>query len=134
MKPRNVLIFAILVLVSSVAAAGFTQPQVVDVDLDNMTAIGDMHTARLADNEVELIGCGIRVFDDGLGGEFSFGFCQATDADEEQVLCTTFSQYLVDAIATSSDFSFVTFSWDENDECRRVGFSTQSFYLPKTKK
>ena len=41
---------------------------------------------------------------------------------------------MLDAISGSSDFSFLTFSWEgEEDDatCIRIGFSTQSFYLPK---
>ena len=38
---------------------------------------------------------------------------------------------LVITMAATADFSFITFNWDENDECTRIGFSTQSFYLPE---
>jgi len=41
-----------------------------------MFAQGDLWTARTADNDVEFIGCGTRVLDDGAGGTFLFGFCR----------------------------------------------------------
>lgn len=133
MKTRHWFIPAILILSSSIAVAGSVRSVPVDIDEDNMTAIGDMWTARTADNDVEFIGCGIRRFDDGVSPSVSFGFCQAQDADEVMIICTTFSEVLMDAMATTSDFSFVTFSWNAAFECTGVGFSTQSFYLPNIK-
>ncbi len=134
MKIRHVLISAILALSSSIAVAGRVQPAEVIIDLDNMFAQGDMWTARTADNDVDLIGCGVRRFDDGVDPPFSFGFCQATDANDVFVVCFTASEYLLDAIKGTSDFSFLTFSWEgvdpDNFACTRIGFSTQSFYLP----
>ena len=136
MKARHVLISAILALFSSIAVAGFIQPAPVMVDATNMTALGDMWTARTADNDVEFIGCGIRVFDDGISS-LSFGFCQAGDADEVEITCFTQNQFLLDTINSASDFSFVTFGWVDDGlggaECVRIGFSTQSFYLPNFK-
>ena len=133
MKARYVLISAILAIISSIAVAGRVQPAEVIINLDNMVAQGDMWTARTADNDVELIGCGVRRFDDGID-VFSFGFCQARDANDVFVVCFTSSEVLLDAIEGSSDFSFLTFSWSGDDpddfECTRIGFSTQSFYLP----
>ena len=133
MKIRHVLITAILALSSSIAVAGRVQPAEVIIDLDNMFAQGDMWTARTADNDVELIGCGVRRFDDGID-VFSFGFCQARDANDGFVVCFTDSEVLLAAIEGTSDYSFLTFSWTGNDPddfaCTRIGFSTQSFYLP----
>ena len=45
--------------------------------------------------------------------------------DEESV------KDLLDAIKATADFSFVTFSWNEAGQCIRIGFSTQSFYIPE---
>ena len=130
MKTRVWLTVAALSLMGGVAYAGFTQPAPVDVDLVNMMASGDQWTARTADNDVDLIGCGIRVFSDGMGGTFQFGFCQATDSAGESGFCSTQDAGLLDAMKATSAFAFITFSWDANDECTRIGFSTQSFYLP----
>ena len=133
MKARYVLISAILAIFSSIAVAGLVQPAPILIDEANRFAQGDMWTARTADNDVEFIGCGTRVIDDGAGGTFLFGFCQAGDADEVEAFCSTFNQDLLDAMKSTSDFSFITFSWDENFDCTRIGFSTQSFYLPNFK-
>lgn len=130
----KLIVAGILAFFSSIALAGFTQPQSVVVDLDNGTAFGDMYTARTSANDVEFIGCGIRVFDDGAGGTFSFGFCQAGDSEGTEITCFTQNSGLLDTLRTMADFSFVTFSWVDdgagNIDCSRIGFSTQSFYVP----
>ena len=135
MKLANLMTAAAFVLVSSTALAGYTQPAPVDVDIDAMMAQGDMFTARGAEEPNVFIGCGVRNIDDGAGGIFNYGFCQAEDAEGDHVLCTTFNSALVDAIASTSDYAFLTFYWVDdgsgNLECNYVGSSTQSFYLPK---
>jgi len=136
MKARYVLITAILAIFSSIAVAGFIQPAPVVIDEASMSASGDMWTARTANNDVEFIGCGVRVFDDGTNA-FSFGFCQAGDAEGLELTCFTENPVLLDTMNSASDFSFVTFGWVDDGfggaECVRVGFSTQSFYLPNFK-
>lgn len=133
MKVRHILISAILAISSSIAVAGRVSPAPVIVDETNMFASGDMWTARTADNNVEYIGCGIRVLDDGGGGTFLFGFCQAGDAGGVEIFCSTVNPDLLDALKTISAFSFITFSWNDLGECASVGFSSQSFYLPNFK-
>ena len=130
---KKLLILATAVLCSSAAFAGLKQPQPVVVDLVAQTAFGDMLTAANSDNDVEFIGCGTRRIDDGMGFSFRFGFCQASDADGNQITCFTQNDNLLDEMRASNDFSFVTFSWEDdgfgNLTCNRVGFSTQSFYI-----
>ncbi len=134
MKIRHLLSSAVLTLLAGAAYAGFEQPVPVVVDSDNLTAFGDQLTARTSDDDVSLIGCGTRNFDDGFGFSFRFGFCQATDTDGNNVICTTQNPNLIDEMRANSSYSFITFSWDDdgfgNLTCNRVGFSTQSFYLP----
>lgn len=134
MKRTRSLISAItLTLLAGFAVAGFVQPAPVDVDLDNLVAVGDQLTARTSAGDTEFIGCGTRSFDDGLGNTFRFGFCQASDADGDEVTCFTQSGALLDEMRANSDYAFITFSWQDDGfggaECIRVGFSTQSFYL-----
>jgi len=117
-----------LAFMSTAAIAGFKQPQPVDVDLVNRAAFGDMVSAQGAKDNVSFIGCGIRKIQTGAG-VVSTGFCQAGDADEEQFTCFTQDPDLLAATASTGDFSFITFAWNEDGECTRIGFSTQSFYL-----
>ena len=131
MKLKHILIITLSTLASVFALAGLTQPAPVVVDLDNGTAFGDMVTARFSDNDVEFIGCGVRVFDDGAGGSFQFGFCQAADSEGVNAFCNTDNPALLEAMKSTADFSFVTFSFDEEGVCNRIGFSTQSFYIPE---
>ncbi|NNL94384.1 MAG: hypothetical protein HKO64_02050 [Xanthomonadales bacterium] len=133
MFTRKLLIFIPLSLTASLAVAGLTQPQVVDVDLTALFAQGDQWTARTASNDTEFIGCGVRKFDDGAGGATAFGFCQAEDADGERAFCNTANEDLLDAMEATSSFAYITFNWNEDGECTRIGNSTQSFYLPNLK-
>ena len=133
MKKRCLLSVAGLTLMAGLASAGFVQPVPVTVDLVNMTALGDQWTARSADNDLDFIGCGIRNFDDGVNA-FAFGFCQAGDSDGNEITCFTQNANLLQTMGATSDFAFITFNWQDDGgggaECTRIGFSTQSFYLP----
>lgn len=134
MRIRNFLAVggAIAVAMGS-AYAGFAQPAPVDVDLAGGVALGDQLSARIDDDPDVFIGCGTRTIRTGGGTLVRTGFCQARDAADDQVLCFTTDGDLVSAMQALSDFAFITFSFvDDGDggfECRRVGSSTQSFYL-----
>jgi hypothetical protein len=133
MKRKVWLSAAAVALVSTVAIAGYVQPAPVTVTLNgdgSGTAFGDMVSARFAPDAVSVMGCGTRRFDNGLGATSYFGFCQATDATGVQGFCSTTNPDLLDQMKATGDFSFVIFAWDVNGECTRIGFSTQSFYIP----
>lgn len=122
----------IAAIMAGAAHAGLTQPAEVDVDLATNLALGDQVSARYSANATEFIGCGIRKIQDGAGGYFTFGFCQAEDAAGDEILCTTEDAGLLDVISSSGDYGFITFSWNPTTlECSRIGFSNQSFYLPR---
>lgn len=130
---KKTLIATGLLLAGAVAQAGLVQPFSVDVDLDGRFAAGDTATARFSDDDISFIGCGTRhLLDPGSpDGVFDFGFCQAGDADGEQFTCFSDDPGMVERMSNGDSFGFVTFGWDENGDCTRVGFSTQSFYLPE---
>ena len=134
MKIRSILSIAALTLIAGGAYAGFSQPVPVTFNLVNMTAFGDQVTARIAKDDVSFIGCGIRVTDDGVNPPFAFGFCQAGDNEGNEITCFTQNPNLLQTLGANSDFAFITFSWQDDGfggaECTRVGFSTQSFYMP----
>jgi hypothetical protein len=134
MKRKHLLSIAISMLFAGIAYGGFVLPVPVDVNLVNMTAIGDQWAARSSANDIEFIGCGSRHFDDGTGNSFRFGFCQAGDADGDSITCFTQDDDLIDEMRTNSDYAFILFNWQDDgsggSECTRVGYSTQSFYLP----
>lgn len=120
-----------LTLMAGVASAGYIQPQPVQIDSNLRTAIGDMSSARSSEDPNELIGCGIRQIEVGVD-VFVFGFCSAA-VGEASITCLTVNPDLIRAIDAISDYSFITFSWNDQDECTRIGVSTQSFYLPLLK-
>jgi hypothetical protein len=133
---RKTLSFSMLValvLASSAALAGFTQPAPVAVDLTERLATGDMATSRYTKGQT-FIGCGVRTVVTA-GGVVTFGFCQAGDAEGDEITCFTENAELLDVMKATGDFSFIVFAWTEDEEggaeCTRIGFSTQSFYLPK---
>jgi hypothetical protein len=132
MRMNRMICLGVLALASATALAGSVLPQPVTVTLNadgSGTAFGDMGTARFSSNTVELIGCGVRRFDDGVGGVFFFAFCQATSAGSVAGFCSTEHPGLAEAVSALSDYSFITFSWNADGTCRTIGSSTQSFYL-----
>jgi hypothetical protein len=73
----------------------------------------------------------VRRFDDGVGGVFEYGFCQASTATEVVGFCETENPGLIASIGDQDDYSFITFSWNSAGVCDAIGNSTQSQYLPK---
>ncbi|MEP5764386.1 MAG: hypothetical protein ABJ308_07320 [Halieaceae bacterium] len=140
MKIISYVVAFFLALSATTVLGGLAQPSNLVIDLDNNFAFGDQVTTRYSKNDTEFIGCGIRSFDNGDDGTFSFGFCQAGDVDENYVICYTTNTDLLDAIRGGSDFSYLQFGWngesdpefgeENNGTCTQIGFSTQSFYLP----
>jgi len=133
MNKKHWISLATLMLFSSLAVAGYVQPALVTVTVNpdgSGIASGDMVSARFAADAVSVMGCGTRTIDDGAGGTFHFGFCQATDSTGVQGFCSTTRADLLEAMHATGDFSFVIFAWDVNGECTRIGTSTQSFYIP----
>ena len=136
---KKLALMGAFALASTAAWAGLYQPAPIIVDMLDRFAQGDVTTAANSNNDVEFIGCGSRTFSDGVNSSRR-GFCQASDADGNRVVCNTLDPVLVDAIQAISDRAFITFSWvnDGTDDepvlrCTRVGSSTQSFYLDKIK-
>ena len=133
----KILLTMVIALFSSAVFAGLHAPAPITIDLDFQTASGDMLTAANSVNSDEFIGCGTRSTEDGAGGTFRFGFCQAQEKGGESLTCFTFNDALIDEMRASNDFSWITFSWTDDGAggltCTRVGFSTQSFYLDKVK-
>lgn len=134
MKLKQWIAVGVLALGSSVALAGLVSDVPVTVTLNadgSGNANGNMVTARFSSNTVEFIGCGVRRIDDGAGGVVLFAFCQAANAANVQGFCSTENPNLIASIDGQDDFSFITFSWNAAGECRSIGNSTQSIYIPR---
>jgi len=129
MKMKYFLSAAVLTLTAPIALAGSVQTVPVMVDFDNRIAHGDQLTARVSPNDVEFIGCGARAIADGINPLFEYAFCQATDSAGVNFTCFTLDADLVHAVRAASAYAYIQFGWNEFDECTRIGFSTQSFYL-----
>ncbi len=114
MKIRHLISTTVLMLLAAFAYAGLVQPAPVEVDLDNMFAFGDQFTARTSAGDTQFIGCGTRSIDDGTGNPFRFGFCQASDADGDEVTCFTENANLLDEMRANNDYAFITFGWQDD--------------------
>lgn len=121
---------SIMVFYASAGMAGAAGDSPVTIDLELMNAQGVQASARFSDNDVEVIGCGARVTDSGNGEVMNFGFCQATDAAGVSTTCFTFSPDLVAAINSIANYGFISFTWNDLEECTSVRNSTQSLYIP----
>lgn len=129
MKFKQLASGAVLALAAGVAAGGQYSPAPLTIDRVIQVASGDMYTARLSGNPDAFIGCGIRSPAPGV----TFAFCQAADgpADDQYVSCFTEDPAHIATIGAMDDFSWISFRWDNDGNCRSVGNSTQSFYLPQ---
>ncbi len=131
MKVRYGFGLMALLLMSTSIFAGMTKPVPLTIDMAGMFASGNMVTSRFSDNDLEFIGCGSRTFLNADGSVYLFGFCQADNAAGDRAFCNSDNTGMVEAMGRLSDYAFVTFSWDVDGICTRVGSSTQSFYIPE---
>jgi len=135
MRIKQILITLAFTLLSSSVYAGLSQPAEVMVDLKNRVPQGIRKTASNSDRDFTMIGCDTRKISISPTETISFGFCQANSGETEEGSFTCFTQNadVLAGIDAISNYSFITFAWDEDDECIRIGNSTQSFYLPNIK-
>lgn len=134
MNWKHLSTMVLAICISGLTSAGDFQPQPVKIDLnsdDSGNARGSMTSARFSDNDEEYIGCGVRLYAQPDGSYYHWGFCQAKDADGEQVFCDTEDSEILDIMKATGDYSYITFQWGTDGECTGVGFSTQSFYIPE---
>jgi hypothetical protein len=85
MQIKKLLVIMALTIMSITAYAGFTQPApvtITDHGDGSFSASGDMWTARSSKSDVTSIGCGTKKF----SGDYSTGFCQAADEDDQYVV------------------------------------------------
>ena len=132
MRMKQVIPVGMLIFGSS-AMAGLVQPSPVEVTLfsgGGGRATGEMAAARYSKNTVEFLGCGVRNIYTVDGSAVRFGFCQAMTADSVNGICSTEDPFLIEALASISDYSFITFTWNAAGFCTAIGNSTQSFHLP----
>lgn len=117
MKIKQLLFTIAFAMLFSSVYAGLAQPADVVVDLDNRFASGDMWTARSSASEFTMIGCGIRKIGISPTETISFGFCQANSGETEDGSFTCFTQNadILAGIDAISDYSFITFTWDEKE-------------------
>lgn len=134
MKPVSITFLLAAICTPAFLLAGYVQPAPVTIQYnadDSGIAHGDMVSARFANNDVEHIGCGMRVWSLPDDSHMHWGFCQAGDADGVEAFCSTQDPQLLDVMKAISSYAFINFEWNAQGECTRIGFSTQSFYIPE---
>lgn len=134
MKPIHLTTIILGLVLTGLVSAGAYEPRPVDIEVNgdgSGNATGGMTTARFSDNDVEYIGCGIRLYAMPDGSYMHWGFCQAKDASGTQAFCNTQDPKMLDVMKATGDYSYITFEWNSDEECTGIGFSTQSFYIPE---
>lgn len=126
----------VLILFAGASFAGLSREVPVEIDYAEGLARGSQITAKTSANDVEYIGCGTRRFSDA-GNSFRLGFCQAGDANGNEIVCFTQDPDLIDEMRANSTYGFILFRWRDDGQggamCTNVGFSNQSIYLPEKK-
>ena len=135
MKVKTVIVSAVFSLISGVVLAGQSVDVPIEIDMESMSAAGNMKTARFSENEFSQIGCGTRTYSDETGNQFFWGFCQASndDIEENRAFCVTEDAVLLNEINSLTDLAYVTFRWNEDGNCTYIGNSTQSQYIAVNK-
>lgn len=142
---KSILVSVLFMFFNVSAFAGAVSSQPVSVDYDTKRAAGDLLSARTANDDVSLIGCGVKtiIWQDGVTTE-SWGFCQATDSMENSARCWTENPVLLNVMGAAGTYNWIGFSWFENPAdgicngffeciCKSVDTSNNSFYLPDLK-
>src|SRR4029453_4551548 len=124
MRMNQLISVAVLLLGSSAALAGLVEPAPVSVTLFSTgggRASGDMVTARFSKDAVAFLGCGVRRIY-SLDGTFGvFGFCGARTSSGVTGTCFSEDPALIESLASISDYSFITFTWDATGTCTSIG-------------
>ena len=124
------IVVPVALLCSVNTYAGLTFDVPVTVDTTNSTAYGNYRTARFAADTVSFIGCGSGVIVQADGTPFFYGFCQATDSTGARAFCNIRNADIANKVGGISDYSYITFNWNADGDCTRLGVSTQSVYIP----
>lgn len=132
MKKTSWMLASGLMLATAVALAGgvSTVPVSVTVNADQSgSAFGNMTSARRAANNVEMIGCSIQRY--LVAGQVTaYGWCQARNAANVLVFCSSDNPQLLDAVQGIGDYSYISFAWGADGFCNKIAISTQSVYIP----
>lgn len=130
MKKLLTNISVAICLFSPLAWSGSTSDILVEIDLVERSARGNLLDARFSANEFERIGCGISSFAFPNGETSQQGWCQASLTKGENTICFTENWALLDSIKAIDDYSYISFRWDKLGDCSSIYVSTQSQYIP----
>jgi hypothetical protein len=110
--------------------AGQVSDVAVTIESVNRFAYGNYKTARFSPSATVMIGCGSFVSVANNGTSSYGGFCQARDSVGNTAFCSITTAAIADKVNGISDYSYISFRWNENGICNSLNISTQSFYIP----
>ena len=130
MKYFNYLTASIFMAFALSANAGRYDHAPVIVDLVNYVGEGGMAAARYSNNDIEEVGCRIRSTA-GVGSQVQ---CQARDANDVLIYCTSEDPQILEAARSISSYSWISFTTDQRQygECLTLNISNKSFHIPDT--
>lgn len=128
MKLNCIMIAAAMACLAPAAAlAGEASSAEVNVQPLLRTAHGDLVTARYEANAAVKIQCGVQVFANGT----KEGSCTAVDAAGDAITTNTTSNAdMIAAMHGISDNSYISFSWDAQNNLTRLLVIKSSVFTP----
>jgi hypothetical protein len=127
MKYRALGCIGVATALSVAAQAGETASAEVSVDLVLRRASGDLVTARYEANAIVKMQCSVQVFSPGGPG----GSCIAVDAAGDSITTNvTTNADMIAAMNGISDHSYVSFSWDAQNNLTRLLVIKGSIFTP----
>lgn len=120
-------VFALGVLMfCGIAVAGEKYDPEVVIDHANRSAMGSLPGTRHSLDSSQHLSCTLQAYPTGL-----IGSCTARHPQFAAVTCQTTNQFLLEAIKSLTDSSYIHFTWDSTGTCTYIGVSNLSTVGPK---
>jgi hypothetical protein len=112
----------------SLSHAGLLRGSPVVIDVNERKAYGSMGFVYNSPDNTQHIGCTIEGNRDAFDARLH---CTARDINNVIVSCFSDRTPILSAAQSIGSDSFVTFTWDLNQECLRLSVTNESSYIPK---
>ena len=120
---KRVMIFSVLVTISSVAMAGYQYTPQVYINSASTHARGSMVGAHTSSDSVQRIRCTTEKWTSGS----SHTWCSATDSTGKSVLCSSWNSHLVEATTAIAAESYISFNINAG-ECTHIRVENGSYF------
>lgn len=125
MNKKTLFLVLPLLLGTSLAWAGRANYIETQVDLATRTAFGSLHDTRNSADNVQYIGCFLN-----LSGGAARLTCEARDAANESLVCSSTNAELIKIAQSLSDSSYIYFQCDAGNNLTYLYVSNNSVWLP----